>query len=110
MRQYTVKYGRRSILKKEIIEAATRKEAIALAYIREKEINVVMEAGVKLKLICVNPAPPKVVKNIVEYKGVKVNLPPKVLINTFKEIVDNCGKDYCITVQSFLDFLNKTIK
>jgi len=44
------------------------------------------------------------------YKGVKANLPSNVSISAFKDIVDQCGKDYSITVQSVVDLLSRKLQ
>lgn len=45
----------------------------------------------------------------VSFKGVKANLPDNVSISCFKDIVNDCGKDYSITVQSVLDLLSRKL-
>ena len=43
------------------------------------------------------------------YKGVKINKPENVSITIFKNIVDECGKDYSMTVQSILNLISKKL-
>jgi hypothetical protein len=44
------------------------------------------------------------------YRGVKVDLPKNVSISLFKRVVDECGKDHCITVQAVVDLLSNMIQ
>lgn len=46
----------------------------------------------------------------VSYKGVKVLKPDNISMNLLKQVIDECGKDYCITAQSVIDLLSKKIK
>lgn len=43
----------------------------------------------------------------VRYKGVQVIKPDNISISLFKRVVDELGKDYCITVNSIIQFLSK---
>lgn len=43
------------------------------------------------------------------YKGIKVDLPDNVSISAFKDIVDQCGSDYSITVQGVVDLLSRKL-
>lgn len=56
-----------------------------------------------------NEAENKNVEKKVSYKGVHVVLPSNVSISAFKDIVDKCGKDYSITVQSVINLLSRKL-
>jgi hypothetical protein len=47
---------------------------------------------------------------IVSYKGVKADKPENISMSLFKRVVDECGKDYCITVQNVITLLSNVIK
>lgn len=44
---------------------------------------------------------------IIKYKGVTVNKPDNISLTTIKRIVDELGKDNCITVDSIVQFLSE---
>lgn len=46
----------------------------------------------------------------ISYKGVKAIKPDNISMNLFKRVVDECGGDYSITVQSVVNLLSKTLK
>lgn len=43
------------------------------------------------------------------YKGIKVDLPDNISISSLKDIVDQCGSDYSITVQGVVDLLSRKL-
>lgn len=43
----------------------------------------------------------------VTYKGVKVNKPDNISMNSLKDFIDTLGKDYCFTVDQVFEFNSK---
>lgn len=48
-------------------------------------------------------------KDVFRYKGVQINKPDNISMNMFKRIVDECGKDNCIAVQSVVNLISKIL-
>lgn len=43
----------------------------------------------------------------IRYRGQQVEKPENISMKIVKQIIDECGKDYCITVDSILLFISK---
>lgn len=46
----------------------------------------------------------------IRYKGQELDKPDNMSMNLIKRIIDECGKDYCITAQSVVDLISKILK